>query len=116
MLIGIANGAIRQFGYGKVMGEVLAHQISSITGIIFFGVYAWILFLRWPLQSSRQAITVGVIWLTLTVAFEFLFGHYVAKLPWSQLLHDYNILAGRLWCLVLAALAATPYVIYRISP
>jgi hypothetical protein len=29
--------------------------------------------------------------------FEFLVGHYVMGHPWSRLLHDYNILAGRLW-------------------
>jgi len=30
----------------------------------------------------------------MTVAFEFLFGYYVAKRPWSVLLHDYNLSQG----------------------
>jgi hypothetical protein len=114
VLIGIANGAIRQFGYGRLLGELLSHQISSVTGIIFFGLYVWTLSLRWPLQSSSQAIAIGLIWLGLTVAFEFLFGHYVAKHSWSRLLSDYNILKGRLWSLVLIAITIAPYVVYRI--
>ena len=114
IFIAIANGVIREFGYGRLLGELRAHQVSSVTAIILFYLYTWFLSFRWPLEASRQAFAVGLIWLSLTIAFEFLFGHYVAKLPWSRLLHDYNILAGRLWSLVLIAIAMAPYVMYRI--
>ncbi len=114
VLIGIGNGVVRQFGYGRFFGELLAHQISSVTGIILFGLYVWILSFRWPLQSSYQAIAVGLICLGLTVAFEFFFGHYVAKHSWGRLLSDYNIPKGRLWSLVLITIIIAPYVVYRI--
>jgi hypothetical protein len=61
VFIGVANGALRQFGYGRLLGELLSHQISSVTGIIVLGLYVWILSFRWPLQSSYQAIAVGLI-------------------------------------------------------
>jgi hypothetical protein len=114
VIIAIANGMIREFGYGKFMGELRAHQISSLTGVALFGLYAWALSFVWPLQSSRQAAVMGLIWLVLTVAFEFIFGHYVAKHPWSRLLHDYNAFQGRLWALVLVGVTIAPYVVYRI--
>jgi len=41
-------------------------------------------------------ITIGLVWLAMTVAFEFLFGDYVAGHSWDRLLHDYNLFAGRL--------------------
>jgi hypothetical protein len=115
VFIGILNGAIRQFGYGRFLSELFAHQVSSVTGIILFGSYVWILSIRWPLESSYQALVIGLIWLGLTVFFEFSFGHYVAKHPWSRLLHDYNILKGRLWCLVLTSITIAPYVMYKIG-
>ena len=37
------------------------------------------------------------LWLGMTLAFEFLFGHYIAGKSWSLLLADYNLAAGRLW-------------------
>jgi hypothetical protein len=114
-IIGIVNGIIRQIGYGKLMGELLAHQISTVTGIILFGLYAWGLSFRWKIQSSVEAIFIGLIWLALTIAFEFLFGHYVMKHPWSRLLHDYNILEGRLWVLVLIWITIAPYVFFKLS-
>ena len=115
-IIGIINGVIREVGYGKFLGELLAHQVSSVTGIILFGLFTWCLTLRWRMQSSGQAFTIGIIWLALTIAFEFLFGHYVMKHPWSRLFYDYNILEGRVWILVLVWITIAPYVIYRLRP
>ncbi len=112
VLIAIVNGVLRQYTYGRWMKELTAHQLSSLTAIILFYFYTWILSEKWPLESSRQALAVGGIWLCLTVAFEFLFGHYVAHHPWSRLLNDYNLFAGRLWTLVLLAVALAPLVVY----
>ncbi len=113
--IAILNGLIRQYGYGKYMTELHAHQLSSITGILLFAGYTWFLSLLRPLQSVGQAVTVGLIWLVMTVAFEFLFGHYVAGHSWSRLLQDYNLFAGRVWSLVLLAVALLPYLVYSLS-
>lgn len=115
-LIGIVNGVIRGLGYERFLGELRAHQVSSVTGAVLFGLYAWALSLRWRIQSSGQAIVIGLIWLVLTVAFEFLFGHYVMGHPWSRLLHDYNVLEGRVWLLVLIWITIAPYVIYKLRP
>ena len=37
---------------------------------------------------------VGIAWVALTVAFEFLAGHYVFGNSWEKLLADYNVLRG----------------------
>ncbi len=110
----IINGAIREAVYKNRLGDLRAHQVSTLTGIILFGVIIWGLSRLWPLQSAKQAWTVGFIWLALTIAFEFLFGHFVVGHPWSKLLHDYNILAGRVWMLVLIWTTIAPYVFYKL--
>jgi hypothetical protein len=112
VFIAIGNAMVREFGYGKHMSELRAHQVSSVTGIVLFAGYTRLLSLLWPLESARQAVAVGLIWLALTVAFEFLFGHYVAKHSWKRLLRDYNLVEGRLWLLVLLAVSVLPYVVY----
>jgi len=95
VFIAIANGAIREGWYGKHMSELRAHQVSTVTGVLLFGVYIWVLIRLWRPESVEQAIAIGLVWLGMTVAFEFLFGRYVAKRTWRDLLHDYNFLAGR---------------------
>ena len=115
VVIAIINGAIREKGYKKLVGELRAHQISTFTCIILFGLCVWILSLIWTIQSAGQAMTIGFVWLALTVAFEFLFGHYVMKHPWSKLPQDYNILKGRLWGLILIWITIAPYIFYKLS-
>jgi len=56
-----------------------------------------------------------LIWLALAIGLEFIFGHYVMGNSWEWLLGDYNLLAGRLWVLVLLWIAAAPYVFYWLS-
>jgi hypothetical protein len=116
VIIAIMNGVIRDAFYGKYLGELTAHQISTFTLTVLAGLYLWLLGLMWKIPSSNQAITIGLIWLALTVAFEFLFGHYVMKHPWTRLLHDYNIIKGRVWILVLIWITIAPYVFYRFKP
>jgi hypothetical protein len=114
VIAAIINGAIREGVYKNRLGELRAHQVSTLTAIIFFGAIVWGLSRLWPLQSAGEAWKVGFIWLALTIAFEFLFGHFVSGHPLSKLLHDYNILEGRVWLLILIWVAIAPYVFYKL--
>ena len=113
LFIAIINGAIRETVYKNALGELSAHQVSTVTGIILMTFYVWFINIRWKLQSAKQALTIGFIWLTLTIAFEFLFGHYIMGNPWGKLFHDYNIVEGRVWILFLIWITIVPYLIYK---
>lgn len=113
VFIAIANGVLRQFGYGKFFSELHAHQLSTLIGAVLFGIYIWVIIRYWKPVSARQALTIGMVWLGLTVAFEFLFGHFVSGHSWPRLLQDYNLLAGRVWSLLLVWVAVAPYVFWR---
>ncbi len=113
-IIGIVNGAIRQLVYGQYMEELTAHHISTVSGIMLFGIYVWLLSAKWVVSSSRQAIFLGLTWLLITIVFEFIFGHYVMNNPWSILFHDYNLLKGRIWILILIWISVAPYIFYRL--
>jgi hypothetical protein len=108
LFIAMINGALRDIVYKPFLGDLLSHQISVVIGITLFGFFIWYLSKRWPLSSSSQAWRIGFIWLSMTVAFEFLFFHYARGVPWSTLLHDYNILEGRVWILVLVWVTIAP--------
>lgn len=115
LLVSIANGALRDLTYGKYMDALSAHQLSSVSSILLLGmVIAWFI-RRYPPASSRQALLIGGFWMTLTVAFEFLFFHYVADHPWSELWQSYDVLQGQMWPFVLLWVALAPYVFYRLQ-
>jgi hypothetical protein len=113
--IAVANAAVREWWYGKRVTELRAHQISTVSALVLLGAYIWVVIWLWPPESPKEALAVGLIWLVLTVAFEFLFGRYGARHSWRRLLHDYNVLAGRVWMLVLVWIAIAPYVFFRLQ-
>ena len=114
MILAILNGIIRENIYGQFMHELSAHQLSTFILIILFGVYSWIITSVFLIESTRQAFIIGGMWFVMTVVFEFGFGHYLMGYPWNKLFHDYNLLKGRIWLLVLLWMAIAPYVFYRI--
>lgn len=114
-IVAITNGIIRQFTYGKFVSELTAHQISTVTAIAASGLLVWFVHRFSPIETANQAITIGILWLIMTVAFEFGFGHYVAGHPWDRLVADYNLVNGRVWALFLVWVAVMPFVIFKIS-
>lgn len=112
--IAIANGLLRQSVYRGYVGELAAHQLSVLSFILLFGLYVWLVLPWLRLVSGVEAIRVGFVWLGLTIAFEFVFGHYVMGHPWATLLHDYSVLQGRLWVAVLAWTVLVPYLCFRL--
>lgn len=99
--IAIANGVLREFTFGKRLSETRTHQLGTLMALVFFTLYFWIISHVWKIPSYGEALKAGAFWVLLTILFEFLFGHYVMKQPWSRLLADYDITKGRLWVLVL---------------
>ena len=115
IILAFANATIREAVYKRYLSELAAHQISTLTLGILARIYVWVLRRHLKLQSSGQAVGVGLMWLVMTVIFETTLGRYVLGNPWSQVLRDYNVLEGRVWPLFLLWLTVSPYVFYRIK-
>jgi hypothetical protein len=104
-----ANGAARVLALEPHLGEHRARQAASLSGAALVLVVAWF-FVRFTGEATtRQLLWVGLAWLLATLAFEFLFGHFVSRLGWSALLADYDITHGRLWPLVLLCVCLGPW-------
>ena len=114
-MVAIANGIVRQSTYGKIVPELAAHQISTVTAILASGLVVWFVNRVWPIESASQALLIGACWLVMTVVFEFGFGHYVAGHSWARLVADYNLVAGRVWSLFLIWVTVMPYVIFKLA-
>lgn len=106
-VVAVANGIFRVRVLHRRLGRYLAHVVSSAmlsAAIVLIGWgTAWVLSL-----DAAGAWQVGWLWLAATVLFEFGAGHYVFRQPWHRLLADYNILAGRVWVVVLATTLLAP--------
>jgi hypothetical protein len=114
LVIAVANSALRQTTFGKVLPELRAHQLSTLSGSVLIGLYIWLVIRTWPPSSGREALLIGLVWLVLTVGFEFFMGLVLLHRPLSEVLREYNLVAGRVWLLFLIWLAAAPWVFFRL--
>lgn len=76
LLIAVVNGMLREFVLKKYMAGLQAHQFSTLTLIVLVAFYIGFIVRRFPPVSSGQALLIGVIWMIMTLAFEFGFGLY----------------------------------------
>jgi hypothetical protein len=108
LTVASVNGAIREAVLVPVMGDVAGRAASTLllSGLVLLLAYVSIDWIH-P-RSGREAWAVGGLWVALTLAFEFLAGHYLFGNPWSRLLEDYDVFRGRIWILVLITTAVAP--------
>ena len=111
-LIAFGVGAVREVFLRPRVGEPTAHAIGTL-GAVALVALVISAYIRRVHESCARAdlLRIGLLWLVLTVAFEFGFSHYVVGKPWDVLLADYNILRGRLWVLVLATVLLGPILV-----
>jgi hypothetical protein len=116
LLVGLAvlNGVAREGLLAPRIGAAAGHVVSSIILGGLIALTAW-LTIRWigP-GTARRAWGVGILWAVLTVAFEFLAGHYAFGHTWPELLADYDLLRGRVWLLVLVTTLVAPPWAWRV--
>lgn len=108
------NGALRDVWYKKVVGELTAHQVSTISLIIFLGFYIRFVIEKFNPATGKQAIYIGIGWLILTIVFEFGLGLFRGN-SWQIMLSDYNIFKGRIWILIPIWTTIAPYIFYRLQ-
>lgn len=113
-VIGVANGIVRGLTYGRWLRERSAHQLSTLSAAVLTGIAVFAFAAARPIPDAATAVLIGGLWLLLTVAFEFLFGRYVAKEDFARLIADYDLTRGRVWPLFLAWLTLLPWLVYRI--
>ena len=108
LLLASVNGAVRAAWLIPRLGETVGRAVSTLvlSGVVFLVTWLTIGWIR-P-TSTSDAVKISLLWLLLTLAFEFLVGHYVFRQPWPALLEDYDVSRGRIWPLVLVVILLSP--------
>jgi hypothetical protein len=108
LLVAVINGGIREALIIPRTNEAVGHAISTVSLCAAILLLSWLI-IGWIRPTTVRAVCrIAAMWVALTLAFEFLAGHYLFGTPWRQLLADYNIFRGRTWVLVLITTAIAP--------
>jgi hypothetical protein len=113
LMLAVLNGAVREALFTPALGDTAARQLSTMLLLALFAGWLWFLHRTWPLETAWQAWLVGVVWLVMTLVLETFMGRVLAGKPWSEILEDYDVLAGRIWILVPLWTLVGPYMFFR---
>jgi len=106
------NAAVRELVYKPFTGELLAHQVSTIKGSVAFFLLAFFLLRHYMYNTPNDKLLfIGLMWVVLTIVFEFSLRIFVTGASWNEMLNDYNIGQGRIWIFFLVIILITPFVI-----
>ena len=101
------HGLTRRLLLEPQLGDLLARQVSVFTGAVLIILVFWFT-LRWlgP-QPERRWWQVGLLWLTLTLAFEIGLGR-AAGLSWDRIASDFDPRRGGFLGLGMLVILAAP--------
>lgn len=114
LIVAVLNGGLRSALLVPRFGEHTGHVVSTVTLSVAIFVLAWVAISWIGPHDSGDALRIGATWLGLTLAFEFLAGHYLFRTPWQTLMADYNVIRGRIWVLVLLTTFVAPLLAARL--
>ena len=112
LTVAILNGGFREAVLAPRLGRSLAHGLSTVMLSLLIVALGWMTTPWVEPRSLQDAWLIGGVWVALTLAFEFLGGHFIFGKPWQALLADYNLFAGRIWVMVLIVTLMTPVIAF----
>lgn len=114
-VLGILNGLFRGLVLMQFMPEFRAKQLSSLTLIVILFVYTNLIFDRLDLKVTREALYTGLVWVLLTITFEFVLGSLILNQSLDMMLEEYNITRGNFWLLVIISIFFMPFILLKIK-
>ncbi len=115
MVLAIMNGGLRDLVYKPHVGDLPAHQISTVILIVLLAGYFWLLTRVWPIKSASQSWIIGGMWFLMTELFEFGMGRFIEGASWSSIFHAYDICSGQVWIFIPLWVLIGPYVFFRFA-
>jgi hypothetical protein len=108
LVCAVVNGAFREGVLVPRFGSLPAYVVSGVLlslciVAVSTALVSW--FGQLPVSSY---LLLGILWLILTLAFEFGVGHFLRHKTWPQLFEAYTFQGGNLWPIVLIVTTLAP--------
>ena len=116
LLIAVAeslHGTLRRLFLVPLIGERPSSQVGVVIGSVIIFVIAWFC-IRWiATESYSQQMKAGILWVFLTLIFEFSLGFSLGY-SLERILSDYNLREGGLMGLGLLFMMFAPFLAARV--
>lgn len=106
----IFNGVARE----KLLTPLLGSGVSlPLSGVTLSALVLIITYFTLPLIGEVKPgvyLFIGLLWVALTLVFEYVFGYYLAGKPWHEINQVFNLRKGNLFILVLIVSGVSPWI------
>jgi hypothetical protein len=109
----MVHGLARTRWLMPALGDFRARQVAVLSGSLIVLIIA-IATVRWTRATRPRALlSIGCMWVTLTLAFELTAGRLLGY-SWERIASDYNLMQGGLLPIGLAVMCAAPLIAARL--
>ncbi len=113
VLVAILNGLARDLLFAPALGGAVALPLSGVTLSLLILAVVWFARPLFAVLSPGACLWLGLGWVLLTLAFEYLFGHFVAGKSWEAINRVFDLAGGNLFSLVLLVTLVAPWLVTR---
>lgn len=104
------HGTLRQLFLAPLIGDFPARRIAVFTGMLLIFIITYF-FIRWiAAPTVKSLLAIGIMWMILTIMFEFGLGFFVFSYSWERMFEDYNLSRGGLMGFGLLFLVFVPLI------
>ncbi|HEY9050261.1 MAG TPA: hypothetical protein VIQ03_01875 [Gammaproteobacteria bacterium] len=110
----ILNGLLRENILNPFLGQQIALPVSGLILSLLILAVTWLFIPFFETRPAMDYWLIGALWLGITLAFEFMFGHYAMGKSWQDIFQVFNIFKGNLFLLTLLASLVAPRLMARL--
>jgi len=115
VVVAILNGLLRENILTPTVGSTISLPLSGVilSLLIFLITYFLISFVG--KNNGKIFLLIGLLWVVLTLAFEYLFGSFILGKSWTEISNVFNLRAGNLFTLVVFTSAIAPWLAAKMN-
>jgi len=113
VVFAILNGVFREKVLVAVLGVSMALPVSGLLLAVLIFLITLMMVSFIGSANPMVYISIGLLWIVLTLSFEFSLGYLVAGKSWQEILQVFNIRNGDLFIVDLFATAVSPWIAAR---
>jgi hypothetical protein len=111
-VLAVLNGLLRDSFYVPQWGNMVGRIAGTLILLAAMLVVIYLFLRRNAARLTRtRLVALGLLWLALSLFFEFAVSHWVMEEPWDAILAHYSVMEGRFHVLVRLVELAGPLVL-----
>ena len=113
VIAAILNGFIREKALTPLFGTQTSLPLSGITLSLLIIIIAYFLIPSIGKQHSQVYLLIGLLWVILTLSFEYLFGYFVSGKSLAEINQVFKLKDGNLFTVAVLISAVAPWLVAK---